>query len=254
MTLNVLKEGMDFEIRGNTPSMGVFLNVLKEGMDFEMDNVIEDNNASYFCRNDFISYFTGHSDKPTQDEIEAIDDGLHQNYLFFRFVDAFGIQDINSLLDRINKYSMWLPQFIWLHGHFYDQYEGLDMHTPINDEGIKWYQVQAEVDETKGKVGWDLHYQIEHSEVYLSPHVRLTGNKAAMIGTQELAQSYANRCAPIFKKRGHVVFFDVVEWGAPASPDSKRGLSLLATIQEHSQIIQARLDQDVMAPNKKPLM
>jgi len=37
-------------------------------------------------------------------------------------------------------------------------------------------------------------------------------------------------------------------------PDSRHAASVLEQIQEHSDIIQARLDQNVMAANKKPTL
>jgi len=70
---------------------------------------------------------------------------------------------------------------------------------------IRWYQVKVEMVDVSDGLASQLAYQDHHDAVYLSPHVRMAGDKAAMIRSEALAQAYADACVPIFVKRGQEV-------------------------------------------------
>ncbi len=121
------------------------------------------------------------------------------------------------------------------------------------NNNIKWYQVNVEasqLSQLSPGLAYSLAYLNYKGVMYLSPHVRIAGDSAAMIHSKDLAQAYANACEPIFAKRGQAVTFKVVPCECP---DTKRNQAVHARIEEHSIFIQARLDQNIMAPNKRPL-
>lgn len=93
-----------------------------------------------------------------------------------------------------------------------------------------------------------LHYQDAKNELHVSPHLRLCGHSAmAHIATQELAERFAEACAPIFQKRyGNEAAVRVVRWEATKSA------RLEARIKKDTEIIQKRLETGNWSPNKAP--
>ncbi len=69
----------------------------------------------------------------------------------------------------------------------------------------------------------------------------------AHIGTKELAERFAEACAPIFQKRyGNQTALHVVQWEATTSHH------LDARIRKDTEIIQKRLETGNLSPNKAP--
>tara|TARA_R110000737_G_scaffold353249_1_gene403556 strand:+ start:2587 stop:2946 length:360 start_codon:yes stop_codon:yes gene_type:complete len=115
----------------------------------------------------------------------------------------------------------------------------------------KWYQICFEVDELSGGLAFDFHYQFEKDNIYISPHVKLAGHaKVAQLESKPLAQRYLERCLPIFQKRyGDSVELTIIE--CQSSPYCKKTLT---RIQSDSLLVKARLTQNIMVPNKKPIL
>lgn len=89
--------------------------------------------------------------------------------------------------------------------------------------------------------------QSYHQEMFLSPHVRMSGfNSMAHVESEELARSFAEACTPILQKRYGSDFFLCVE----ASASSEKSVS--NRIKKDSDIIRKRLDTANFAPNKAP--
>ncbi|NVZ11684.1 hypothetical protein HW932_20775 [Allochromatium humboldtianum] len=97
-----------------------------------------------------------------------------------------------------------------------------------------------------GQASITLHYQDEKGEIYLGPHVRLSGLAGmAHIESKELAEQFAEACAPRLQKRyGKETRLNVVEWSAT----SNNKLDL--RIKNDSEIIKKRLATRNLAPNK----
>lgn len=95
----------------------------------------------------------------------------------------------------------------------------------------------------------DLHLQLEKDCLMISPNVRLAGfNREACISNELLANNYMARCLPIFRKRyGDIVKLEVVKVKTHQLREKDR-----IRIEKDSSLIQARLEQNVMAPNKTP--
>lgn len=97
-----------------------------------------------------------------------------------------------------------------------------------------------------GRASKVLHYQDEKGEIYLGPHVRLAGTEGmAHIESAELAERYAEACAPHLKRRyGNETRLKIVEWSATSNK------KLDSRIQNDSEIIKKRLSTANLAPNK----
>ena len=116
---------------------------------------------------------------------------------------------------------------------------------------FKWYQIIVDDVELSSGQTSTLFYQLAKYELYLSPHVRLAGHaKQAQIETRDLAEAFAARCLPIFKKRyGDDTTLTVGEWSTH-SPNK----NLIKRIEKDSKIIKTRLEQNNMASNKKLIL
>lgn len=116
---------------------------------------------------------------------------------------------------------------------------------------IKWYQICVDVDKLSSGLTVNFNYQLEKGNIFISPNVRLAGDvKEARIENIHLAQQYLDRCLPIFQKRyGISVKLSIME--CQSSCSNKRTLT---RINSDSAIIKARLEQDIMTPNKKPTL
>lgn len=95
-------------------------------------------------------------------------------------------------------------------------------------------------------LGFNMHYSSEKGYITIGPHFRLTGmDGAAHLATLELAERARTALLPRFQKRyGPETDIEVRECGG----------QWLERIEKDSAIVQARLDQGVFAPNKRPVM
>lgn len=116
---------------------------------------------------------------------------------------------------------------------------------------LKWYQIRVDVDELSTGLTFNFHYQLDKGNICISPNVRLAGDvKEARIESKALAQQYLERCLPIFKKR----YGDNVELFIMECQTSSLNKRTLKRIQDNSTLIKARLEQNMMASNKKPIL
>jgi hypothetical protein len=116
---------------------------------------------------------------------------------------------------------------------------------------IKWYQIRVDLDELSEGLNFNFSYQIEKGNICISPNVRLAGDvKEARIESKKLAQQYLERCLPIFKKRyGNNVKLSIMECQTNCSSNRT-----IIRIQNDSALIRARLNQNIMASNRKPIL
>ena len=115
---------------------------------------------------------------------------------------------------------------------------------------IKWYQICVDFEALSTGLTINFSYQLEKSNVCISPNVRLAGDtKEARIETKKLALQYLERCLPIFERRYGKVELSIME--CSTSSTSKRTIN---RIKSDSTLIKARLEQNIMASNKKPLL
>ena len=109
---------------------------------------------------------------------------------------------------------------------------------------IKYWGIQISVNKDVNS----LTHQQMRDEMWVGPHVRLTGMSGmAHIGSKNLADRYLQACIPVFDKRykdGYAA--GVVEWEGSSN---KR---LLTRVEKDSEIIKERLKTGNMAPNKRP--
>ena len=97
-----------------------------------------------------------------------------------------------------------------------------------------------------------LHAALEKDGTYLSPNVRLcAGNKAAMLDSAELAQAYIDACKPIFVKRGQSLEFTILS-GLADTGGFDGFARLEEAVKRDSDLVRARIEQGVMAHNRKP--
>ena len=117
---------------------------------------------------------------------------------------------------------------------------------------MEYFQVAVNVDKLDSDyLNFKLNYSIDNGELRLSPHVRLSNNKAAKLESKALAEEYALACKDIFKDRGHDVEFEVVlcRFHPTSSAKDQRYIN---SIKADTAIVKARLEQNMMAPNKAP--
>ena len=116
---------------------------------------------------------------------------------------------------------------------------------------IKWYQICVDAGELSTGLTINFHYQLEKGNICISPNVRLAGHvKEARIESTSLAQQYLDRCLPIFQKRyGNNVKLSIME-----CQGSSLDKITVKRIQNDSALIKARLEQNIMASNKKPIL
>jgi ribosomal protein S17E len=114
-----------------------------------------------------------------------------------------------------------------------------------------WYQICVNINELSDGLTINFSYQLEKGNICISPNVRLAGDvKEARIKSKILAQKYLDKCLPIFQKRyGNNVKLSIMECQTNCS--SKRTIN---RVQKDSAIIEARLEQNIMAPNQKPIL
>lgn len=101
-----------------------------------------------------------------------------------------------------------------------------------------------------------LFSQIEKDGVYISPHVSLCGSaKAAYVESAELANKYIQSCLPIFKRRyGDDVILEAIKVTSSGSSAYAADKKLFTCIMNDSLIISARIDQNILAPNRNPIL
>jgi hypothetical protein len=114
-----------------------------------------------------------------------------------------------------------------------------------------WYQIRVVPTKLSVGLAFNFHYQIEKGHIFISPNVRLAGDvKEARIKSKALAQRYLDRCMPIFQKRyGNNVELSIMEVQTNCSSDRT-----LKRIHKDSALIEARLEQNIMVSNKKPIL
>ena len=112
---------------------------------------------------------------------------------------------------------------------------------------IKWYQIRVEGAELTPSQIHMYFYQIEKHELYVSPHVKLAGQaNVAQISDKEIAQSFLDKCLPIFRKRyGDDTELVLEEWST-GSIDK----SLSKHLERDTHIVLCRLAQNNFSPNK----
>ncbi len=116
---------------------------------------------------------------------------------------------------------------------------------------LTWYQVLVDVDNLSAGLTCNFHYQLEKGNICISPNVRLAGDvKEARIESKILAQQYLERCLPIFQKR----YGESVELSIMECQSSCTRKSTLNRIKNDSTLIKARLKQNIMVSNKKPIL
>jgi hypothetical protein len=115
----------------------------------------------------------------------------------------------------------------------------------------KWYQIAVSTKELSAGLIVNFHYQLEKEKICISPNVKLAGDvKEARIENKILAQRYLERCLPIFQKRyGNSVELSIIECQTTSLCDRT-----IKRIQRDSILIKARLEQNIMSPNKKPIL
>ena len=92
-----------------------------------------------------------------------------------------------------------------------------------------------------------LLHQDEHSDVFLSPHVRLCGYTAmAHIDSESLARTFAEACTPFLQKRYGIETLLMIESRWDVSGTDK----VLKRIREDSELIRKRLATGNFSPNK----
>lgn len=97
-----------------------------------------------------------------------------------------------------------------------------------------------------------LHAQVaQDGELSVSPHVSLCGGtKGAWLDSPSLAREYREALAPVFARRygEGVAEIEVVESTTPLRAKAE------LKIREDSQMVRARLEQKVLAPNRRPAL
>jgi hypothetical protein len=99
------------------------------------------------------------------------------------------------------------------------------------------------------RLDFNFHYASEHGQITIGPHFRLCGpDGAAHLATLELAERAREALLPRFRKRyGSETEIRIGFCEVGGSYGLKR-------IEKDTTIVQARLDQNVLAPNKRPIM
>jgi hypothetical protein len=99
------------------------------------------------------------------------------------------------------------------------------------------------------RMDFNMAYSSEKGQLSIGPHFRLTGmDGAAHLATLELARRTREALLPRFQKRyGPETEIEIQECGIGGANGLKR-------IEKDTAIVQARLDQNVLAPNKRPIM
>lgn len=97
-----------------------------------------------------------------------------------------------------------------------------------------------------------LHAQIaQDGELSVSPHASLcSGTKEAWLDSPSLAREYREALTAVFARRygEWVTDIEVVESSTPFRTKAE------LKIREDSQVVRARLEQNVLAPNRRPVL
>ncbi|MBA6416433.1 hypothetical protein H4J50_10445 [Colwellia sp. 6M3] len=111
----------------------------------------------------------------------------------------------------------------------------------------EWFQIKVSDVQLSSKQMFMYFSQLEKDELHISPHVKLAGlSKEAHISHIKLAKEFLDKCLPIFKRRyGNETRLDIIKCS------SGKNIRLIKRIQQDTQIIQARLITNNMAPNRK---
>lgn len=114
-----------------------------------------------------------------------------------------------------------------------------------------WYQIRVGVNKLSDGLAFNFNYQAEKRSICISPNVRLAGDvKEARIESEALALQYLERCLPIFQKRyGNDVALSIMKCQTSCTRERT-----LKRIQNDSTLIKARLEQNIMASNRKPVL
>ena len=106
----------------------------------------------------------------------------------------------------------------------------------------------AVIPQLPGRAPNNLHYADEKNELFLGPHVRLSGlSSMAYIETESLARQYAEGCVPIFQKRyGGGASLEVILCEATECK------GLIKKIAKDSEIIRKRIATGNFVSNKPP--
>lgn len=99
------------------------------------------------------------------------------------------------------------------------------------------------------RLDFNFHYAHEHSEIRIGPHFRLCSFAgAAHIATIELAERTREALLPRFQKRyGPETEIRIEIYEVSGAYGLKR-------IEKDTAIVLARLDQNILAPNKQPII
>jgi len=111
----------------------------------------------------------------------------------------------------------------------------------------EWFQIKVSDVQLSSKQMFMYWSQLEKDELHISPHVRLAGFlKEAHISNIKLANQFLDKCIPIFQIRyGNETRLDIIKCS------SGQNIRRTKRIQQDTQIIQARLITNNMAPNRK---
>lgn len=126
---------------------------------------------------------------------------------------------------------------------------------------MKWFSLHARVIDPSAlsdKLRSALAGIEYHDEVCVGAHFKLTGiDKAAHLETRDLAERYLEACEGVFAKRYGA---DAIELTIGAvtlatravGGETRKRETARQRVEEDTRIVQARLDQGVFAPNKRP--
>ena len=121
---------------------------------------------------------------------------------------------------------------------------------------MDWYTLRADFDDPKA-IPNGLHSMLARleykQELFVGAHFKIGGlDKAACLDTRELAEQYAQACRGVFAKRysSNAIDLDVQAMSGGTSMRSEK--SDRERVAADSQMVRARLEQRVYAPNKRP--
>lgn len=113
---------------------------------------------------------------------------------------------------------------------------------------MKWFSLHARVIDP-GALSDKLRYALAgieyHDEVCVGAHFKLTGiDKAAHLEIRDLAERYLEACEGVI---------DAVTLATRAvGGEARKRETARQRVEEDTRIVQARLDQGVFSPNKRP--
>jgi len=113
----------------------------------------------------------------------------------------------------------------------------------------EWFQIKVSDVQLSSKQMFMYFSQLEKDELHISPHVKLAGfSKEAHISNIKLAKEFLDKCLPIFQRRyGNETRLEIIKCTSHSMHNQ-----ISQRVEKDSMLIKARLDQNIMAPNKKP--